>query len=182
MPGSYIDGRNGSHGKTDHLDPLIIWGLLCGIPQFSTAGDRNRSVSTSGFAGSSFTEQVGGDIRCGPVCSAPNPPDRGLARGVQRTDAHSWGATVMAWYLRKNYDWRPQVKIEMDSTRLITCELPHTQGASATTYSAGSDRHIDLKWPSGFQHERQCRQPALSLPDLGLRISPRRLLVALRRR
>lgn len=80
MPGSYIDGRNGSHGKTDHLDPLIILGLLCGIPQFSTAGDRNRSVSTSGFAGSSFTEQVGGDIRCGPVCSAPNPPDRGPAR------------------------------------------------------------------------------------------------------
>lgn len=115
-------------------------------------------------------------------CAARRIRPIGVPRGVQRTDAHSWGATVMAWYLRKNYDWRPQVKIEMDSTRLITCELPHTQGASATTYSAGSDRHIDLKWPSGFQHERQCRQPALSLPDLGLRISPRRLLVALRRR
>ncbi len=124
--------------QTQALTWAVILSVLMGLPQWVQAADRNWSFSISGFGGKSFTEDVGLDINCGTNCAAPNPPWWGTAHGTKRTNAPSWGGKVTAWYLPKNYDWQPQIGIELDWTRFITSQHAQSTGGSGTTNVPGT--------------------------------------------
>ncbi len=118
--------------QTKSIAAAVALTALLGLPALSHAGDRNWSFSVSGFGGRSFPESSDISINCGTTCADPDPAWWGKAHGFGRTAAPSWGAKATAWYLRRNYDWQPQVGLELDWTRFITSIHPQTQGATGT--------------------------------------------------
>ncbi|GKS56641.1 hypothetical protein YTPLAS18_01680 [Nitrospira sp.] len=51
---------------------------------------------------------------------------------MKQTNEPVWGAKATAWYLRKNYDWQPQVGLEVDWTRFTSSIHAQTTGGSGT--------------------------------------------------
>ena len=65
----------------------------------------------------------------------------GTATGPDKTNAPTRGAKITAWYLPKNYDWQPQIGLELDWTRYITSQNPQWAGAVGT-YNLGNNTRI----------------------------------------
>ncbi len=113
---------------------FLTWAVL--IPQAAEAEDRAWSVAVSGFGGKAFLVNGNVDINCGDTCSGGSP-FHGTARGVNHNDDGVFGAKITAWYLRKNYDWQPNIGLELDWTRFTADLDPQTQGAVGTVSTPG---------------------------------------------
>lgn len=110
----------------------FIVGLGLALPSISRADERNWSFSLSGYGGKAFTVDEGLDVRCTGTCLGTGQPHWGTAHGVKQTNEPVWGAKATAWYLHKNYDWQPQVGLEVDWTRFTSSIHAQTTGASGT--------------------------------------------------
>ncbi|MFO0775025.1 MAG: outer membrane beta-barrel protein [Nitrospiraceae bacterium] len=115
---------------------VLAVALGLSLPALAQADDRTWRFSISAFGGKSFAANQDVDINCGSICN-PTDPYHGTAHGVQLQDAPSFGGKVTAWYTPRNYDWQPQIGLQLDWTRFTGDVHPQTQGATGTVSTPG---------------------------------------------
>lgn len=54
-------------------------------------------------------------------------------------DSPTFGAKVTAWYLPRQYNWQPQIGLELDYTKFTADLDPQTAGATGTSLTPGME-------------------------------------------
>jgi hypothetical protein len=90
--------------------------------------ERNWEFSVGAFGGKAFPSNEDVKFNFG----AGSGFTTGTAHGVNLNDSPTFGAKVTAWYLPRQYNWQPQIGLELDYTKFTADLHPQTAGASGT--------------------------------------------------
>jgi len=95
--------------------------------------ERDWEFSVGAFGGKAFhsNEDVKFNFGAGSGFTT------GTAHGVNLNDSPTFGAKVTAWYLPRQYNWQPQIGLELDYTKFTADLHPQTAGASGTSLTPG---------------------------------------------
>ena len=95
--------------------------------------ERDWEFSVGAFGGKAFhsNEDVKFNFGAGSGFAT------GTAHGVNLNDSPTFGAKITAWYLPRQYNWQPQIGLELDYTKFTADRDPQTDGASGTSFTPG---------------------------------------------
>jgi hypothetical protein len=95
--------------------------------------ERNWEFSVGAFGGKAFhsNEDVKFNFGAGSGFTT------GTAHGVNLNDSPTFGAKITAWYLPRQYNWQPQIGLELDYTKFTADLHPQIAGASGTSLTPG---------------------------------------------
>jgi hypothetical protein len=95
--------------------------------------ERNWEFSVGAFGGKAFhsNEDVKFNFGAGSGFTT------GTAHGINLNDSPTFGAKVTAWYLPRQYNWQPQIGLELDFTKFTADLHPQIAGASGTSLTPG---------------------------------------------
>ncbi|TMQ29987.1 MAG: hypothetical protein E6K65_06920 [Nitrospirae bacterium] len=107
--------------------------------------ERNWEFSVGAFGGKAFHSNEDVKINFG----AGSGFTTGTSHGVNLNDSPTFGAKVTAWYLPRQYNWQPQIGLELDYTKFTADLHPQIAGASGTSPPAsnsdlGSSLHLKI--------------------------------------
>lgn len=98
--------------------------------------ERNWEFSVGAFGGKAFhsNEDVKINFAGGGGGSGFTT---GTAHGVNLNDSPTFGAKVTAWHLPRQYNWQPQIGLELDYTKFTADLHPQIAGATGTSLTPG---------------------------------------------
>jgi hypothetical protein len=97
--------------------------------------ERNWEFSVGAFGGKAFNSNEDVKINFGEGSGATT----GTAHGVNLNDSLTFGAKVTAWYLPRQYNWQPQIGLELDYTKFTADLDPQTVGGTGTSLTPGME-------------------------------------------
>ena len=97
--------------------------------------ERNWEFSVGAFGGKAFNSNEDVKINFGEGSGATT----GTAHGVNLNDSPTFGAKVTAWYLPRQYNWQPQIGLELDYTKFTADLDPQTVGGTGTSLTPGME-------------------------------------------
>ena len=114
----------------------IVWAItgLFLLPLQAQA-ERNWEYSVGAFGGKAFhsneeaTFNAGAGTGFGAV----------TAHGVNLNDSPTFGVKMTAWYLLRQYNWQPQIGLELDYTKFTANLDPQITGGSGTSFIPGTE-------------------------------------------
>jgi len=95
--------------------------------------ERDWEFSVGAFGGKAFNSNEDVKFNFGQGSGFTT----GTAYGVNLNDSPTFGAKVTAWYLPRQYNWQPQIGLELDYTKFTADLDPQTAGASGTSLTPG---------------------------------------------
>jgi opacity protein-like surface antigen len=95
--------------------------------------ERNWEFSVGAFGGKAFHSNEDGKINPG----AGSGFGAGTIYGVNFNDSPTFGAKITAWHLPRQYNWQPQIGLELDYTKFTADLDPQTVGASGPAFTPG---------------------------------------------
>ncbi|HJT22902.1 MAG TPA: outer membrane beta-barrel protein [Nitrospira sp.] len=114
----------------------LIYLLLAIFAVSDSLAERNWEFSIAGFGGKAFHSNQ--DIQVSQVNLAGGGTGFDTTvHGVQLNDSGTFGAKLTAWYLPRQYNWQPQIGLQLDFTRYTADLNPQTQGAGGATNIPG---------------------------------------------
>ncbi len=110
---------------------LVVTALL--LLPLQAQAERNWEFSVGAFGGKAFNSNEDVKINFGEGSGFTT----GTAHGVSLNDSSTFGAKVTAWYLPRQYNWQPQIGLELDYTRFTADLHQQTAGATGTSLTPG---------------------------------------------
>ena len=95
--------------------------------------ERDWEFSVGAFGGKAFNSNEDIKINFGEG----SPFSTGTVHGVNLNDSPTFGAKITAWYLPRQYNWQPQIGLELDYTKFTADLHPQTAGATGTSLTPG---------------------------------------------
>ena len=118
-----------------HAIVLAVTALL--LLPLQAHAERDWEFSVGAFGGKAFHSNESMKTTQLPDAISGGTDYNVTAHGVNLNDAPTFGGKLTAWYRPRQYNWQPQIGLELDWTRFTADLDPQTVGATGTSSVPG---------------------------------------------